>query len=1341
MLNRNVRQSRKIKIIILHMSFFLILISSFNINHIFDNNSIIKNDPNQIDSPFGETKLKLSDSSLDEYSGIGSALNVSEYGNGDFINYNLNLTNNDKGSIIVPNEWSANEITGNIFDIYDYNNYFLNDTFDSGYDSNFWTSYTDRPSKVSFDWYNATSGTNDSIYIRFEGPSTPWVDIASYWNYTFFLPRNQIPYEDWEISFKYRVLFSDPGWLIGTGGTTHSVDVYVNGVSQEFALPKLDSLDQYTWYTGNILFQPEEYNFQLPGTISLLFKIYYGNTIINPSGYFEMYYDNITLKLSTIPKPSQINLTINDITNDISTIINNTAEYGEGTVHLQGLWNGDIGGKTHYFSFSHNSSGNIFLHTEFYTQAVSSKKTITHLGLEGSEFMVENNSKAHWTFELVVNPPGSYSTNYYFNISKPLNWVVTQVIDPYLVNRIDDVIGSGYGNTTLIIPNDIITGGLWKFIAEAPNYVQQANIYKQNGLKWIENATFQIQDTLRINASIKTDFISDIDLTNASLEIFYPNESLFYVEKISVRNDGIVEFSEITLGSTNASVGAYSVYIKWNNYDCNMTQVGVYKLEFIVIHHTSLTAINPYFEQIAGDPLLLKVNYTDVDKNVPIDFAMVTYKSSFGSSGIMLYIGSGVYFAEIDTSLLGLGDYYFSFNASKIGYQNQTETNLIHLKIMAQPLAIEVPHTVISAIGNNYAICQINITGAISGALITDGANITTDWENPYFVDDHENGTFTLQFSTDNLPTQGIIETYLVTIYANKTDYGYTHNYISIQISPIPTIANINETIVSVVLHENFSLKLNYTVDGSGELIYNSTLKVNWASDYTILSVVDGFIIDFSTYNLSLQIYTLIFQLNCSGYETAFKSIYVNILPQPTYLEIFLNGQDKTSDKSIEIFRDQPLNITIFYMDSITDSFISGAIVTLNGTGISKIVSENGSQYTTLFNAGELSVGTHFLTISIEKENYNFVSGILKIAVEKIKINANTIDFQDSLEFYPGSSKLIKINLTELNSGTPIENANITFSWRYDVGDFEYTGNGIYQAQLNVEKEITYGTYRVSITITTESGYYETKEISFLLIVSPESEPNYLLWVIIILLVIVSGVLGTFITRNYVILPKKRKKEELFLSKIQAFRDLQNIQGLMLVKKDSGMPFYTKNISEYGFEDNILVSGFIQAITLFGEQAFKVDDSEEKKPKSKSKYSENTIELNFRFFHLLICDFDPLRSILILKDKSSDNLRKQFYLLSAEILNRFSEKIRRFQGATIDFESELDFLINKFLFLYYNEPFKLVKEDAFNEFVGKSRELRTLESRLLNVIISLSKYKQEFTFDLVIKEIDEKNID
>ncbi|MHA2128459.1 MAG: hypothetical protein ACW99L_00675, partial [Promethearchaeota archaeon] len=105
-----------------------------------------------------------------EYTGIGLARNATEFGEGSFQNYNLNISNNDNASIIVPDGWGAKEITSNITKIYEYNTQLLNSTFDTGYDSNFWTNYISDPSRaqnVTFNWYNAPSGRNDSIYIRF----------------------------------------------------------------------------------------------------------------------------------------------------------------------------------------------------------------------------------------------------------------------------------------------------------------------------------------------------------------------------------------------------------------------------------------------------------------------------------------------------------------------------------------------------------------------------------------------------------------------------------------------------------------------------------------------------------------------------------------------------------------------------------------------------------------------------------------------------------------------------------------------------------------------------------------------------------------------------------------------------------------------------------------------------------------------------------------------------------------------------------------------------------------------------------------------------------------------
>ena len=89
------------------------------------------------------------------------------------------------------------------------------------------------------------------------------------------------------------------------------------------------------------------------------------------------------------------------------------------------------------------------------------------------------------------------------------------------------------------------------------------------------------------------------------------------------------------------------------------------------------------------------------DFNKSISFATVTYNSTFGTFGSMVYSGSGIYILDLDSSSLSLGDYYFSFNASKPFYENQTKENLIHLKIVAQPLDLEVPHYALEGNANS----------------------------------------------------------------------------------------------------------------------------------------------------------------------------------------------------------------------------------------------------------------------------------------------------------------------------------------------------------------------------------------------------------------------------------------------------------------------------------------------------------------------------------------------------------------------------------------------------------------------------------------------------------------
>ncbi|MFX1570218.1 MAG: hypothetical protein ACFFCV_17810, partial [Promethearchaeota archaeon] len=1335
-------------------------------------------------------------------------------------------------------------------------------------------------------------------------------------------------------------------------------------------------LVQDTWTKTSITYDPIVLGQSLPDNATVRMGVFVDDdTTVLAADHF-IRFDNVEFKIWTKPISSNL-VKAYDV--EFSENYSYTpTTYGEGysfiDVEHQRTGTSDV-----IFTISENVTGVEDL--EIYNITITSEAVkifnSTIDGQIGSTYIINN--EIIWQTECSFSIPYGYLNNW-AKINKPNDWNITSILDGYNTEKIGCCTGSKFGSTSLKIPQDCFGPGLWSIQANGRNYITKGSIVVWNGTFYNEEYCVSYGDKFRIDATLN----NTISLTNTQINctIEYPNGTIFKkIQKEPLLYD--VDFGEFIVGN-NMSVGTYQVSIIWANDQSYLSRnkIGFSQFSFNVWHHTNLTAINSYIERVSGEPLLIRVKYVDSDFNQNIDFATITYNSTFGTSGNMAYTGSGVYVIDVDSSGLGIGDYYFSFNASKSYYENQSIRNLIHLKIVNQPLALEVPHNIINAIANDYAICQINVTGAISGALLPGDTNITTDWMNPYSVTNISTGVYELNFSTYNLPTLGITEVYTVTIFANKTDYGSITGYISLQITPLAATVKVNVSQVNVVFNENFYLKVNYTETGTGEIISDAVLNVTWVSSYTITPVADGFIVFLSTSGLSIDIYTLIFQLSHPGYQTAFKSIFVSVTSKPNYIEIYLNQEDKSMEKSITIQSNEDLNVTIFfkdsktndfipgatvalngsgisrlldesgqqyetnlsagslpigihfltitiekenhmfiseiisvivnpittmvglnetiinvllnrdfyikvnytiaatgeiisgatlnvtwpssytifpvadgfivhfstsslsvdfysiffqlshpeyqtsfesifviieenptyielylnqadktmqksitilsdedlnitimykdsltndfipgatvalngsgisrlldesgqqyetnlsagalsvgihfltitiekedflflseiisvivnpitttvslnetvvnvllnhgfyikvnftiaatseiitgatlnvtwlssytifpvtdgfivyfstvglsidnyaiffqlshpeyqtafesiyviieenptyievylnqedkttektitmqwneilnitilYKDSLTHVFISGAIVNLNGSGISRILDENGQQYYTILSIGLLPIGIHFLTVSIEKENYVFLSEIIKIVVEQVELSMRTIGFEESLDVYAGSTQLVKINLSEQNSGDLITNANITFTWRYGFGEFENLGDGTYLIQLDIPSKAS-GSLRINLLISVEGGYYRNTESSFLIVVLQESGGDYSLVLIIsIIALCIIGVLGALIARSYIYLPRKREKERQFLDKIQVFKDLENIQGIMLIQKNSGMPIYTKNVSEFNFEENILISGFIQAITIFGEQ-------------------------------------------------------------------------------------------------------------------------------------------------------------
>ena len=64
-----------------------------------------------------------------------------------------------------------------------------------------------------------------------------------------------------------------------------------------------------------------------------------------------------------------------------------------------------------------------------------------------------------------------------------------------------------------------------------------------------------------------------------------------------------------------------------------------------------------------------------------------------------------------------------------------------------------------------------------------------------------------------------------------------------------------------------------------------------------------------------------------------------------------------------------------------------------------------------------------------------------------------------------------------------------------------------------------------------------------------------------------------------------RRKESELLSITQPFKDAWNIQAVILIHKESGLPMYSEELTIMEDEDgSTLLSGFVQAITAFSEK-------------------------------------------------------------------------------------------------------------------------------------------------------------
>ncbi|MFX1443725.1 MAG: hypothetical protein ACFFHV_09955 [Promethearchaeota archaeon] len=341
------------------------------------------------------------------------------------------------------------------------------------------------------------------------------------------------------------------------------------------------------------------------------------------------------------------------------------------------------------------------------------------------------------------------------------------------------------------------------------------------------------------------------------------------------------------------------------------------------------------------------------------------------------------------------------------------------------------------------------------------------------------------------------------------------------------------------------------------------------------------------------------------------------------------------------------------------------------------------------------------------------------------------------LEAFLGDIIPLRVYLYDDENDLPISGAVVYFEWEDGKKEYlEEASPGVYEATIETNNFKSTGLHKIEIHAS-KIGFSDSEIV---LELELTEETDLLFWIIIGALIIIVSILSVLSLRSYVFIPRKERKEAELIAKTQRYKDLQNIQAVVIIHKSGGVPVYLKSYSILEHQKKELFSGFIQAITTIGEEiSGKGTIIADEKEVSKE---ERILEIDFKHFHCLIADKGIVRTIFILRDKASERLRKHVANFSLDIYSNLKERFDSWDGDLDEFERDIPPILNDHFELYYKEPCILTKPEIIAK-IRKDNELNSMELRILNVIYSFLKGrgKNEFYLDYILEVVHEENKD
>lgn len=621
-------------------------------------------------------------------------------------------------------------------------------------------------------------------------------------------------------------------------------------------------------------------------------------------------------------------------------------------------------------------------------------------------------------------------------------------------------------------------------------------------------------------------------------------------------------------------------------------------------------------------------------------------------------------------------------------------------------------------------------TGVVKLGIFYPSPNNFTFYQEENALDQFGNSTFDWIPENDPLTIGGI---YSIAIeWNNGTEVAFQSTALLILPNPTNlTIINnysrypyINDATQRIIVKYNDSVR-GTKIDGA---IINATIKgfktkssLEWDDLYSITQNESNrglYRIKIDSFGLPInENYYIEIQAKKTGYDqVSVQNIPMRIDPVPVQLNPSVSSITQYISEDINFrcsFKDIFHNIDIDWANiqyKIENTSIEGNMSlampaeSIYESGNLKLIGENISENK-----------NYKINITASAENCSAASVSIDLNIQaktktKIIINQN---YPIPSEVLEGQSVMLSVYLINESNDLGMANETIKFSFAGKIQNriAETDSNGMALIEFGIPPGISTLDIIIEYEGSVESNItrYESP-ITINIISTMEFIGRILLWIILAVAALVSVVL---IYKYAVAKPRKAKRVKKLQKIANKFKDIANLQFIMVIHKGVGMPVFNFPISESEFDPE-LVGGFFTAIGAFESEIAK---------KEENVFVSAGFELSYSKYKILVMNGDLIQVALMTETTASENIRNNL----REFIQRF-EKVYRieldeFKGNVNVFKAARGLVRDTFnLNLTYPQILTEKGKSILNSILeNKSVDLSKLEIAIMKIVESIMK--------------------